>query len=121
MNDSYLSQLYLQFAPAALRSPSSLFSALALALVLGCNPILTSTALYAQEAAHPVQLANVNINNADAETLAQGLKGVGISRAKEIVLYRETYGPFASVDELLEVKGVGPSTLEKNRAVLTLD
>ena len=121
MNDSYLSQLYLQFATATLRSPSSLASAFALATLLGFNPILTSTALYAQEAAHPVQLANVNIINADAETLAQGLKGVGISRAKEIVLYRETYGPFASVDELQEVKGVGPSTIEKNRAVLTLD
>ena len=121
MHNSYLSQLYLQFARATLLSPSSLLGAFALALLLGFNPILTSTALHAQEAAHPAQLASVNINSADAETLAASLKGVGLTRAREIVRYRETFGPFASIDELVEVKGVGPSTLEKNRAVLTLE
>lgn len=118
---NYLSQRYSQLAAANLLKPSSLVSALALAVLLGFNPILTSSALYAQETAHPEQHVSVNINSADAETLADGLKGVGLSRAKEIVLYRETFGPFASVDELMEVKGVGPSTLEKNRAVLILE
>ena len=121
MIHTYVSQRYLQFAAANLLNPTSLVRALALSVLLGFNPILTSAPLYAQETAHPVPQASVNINSADAQTLAEGLKGVGLSRAKEIVVYRETFGPFASVDELIEVKGVGPSTLEKNRAVLTLE
>ena len=122
---SYLSQLYVQIAQATARyqstSPKLLSSALMLALVLGLNPVLTSTALHAQTAEQSAQLASVNINSADAETIADGLKGVGLSRAKEIIRYRESFGPFASVDELAEVKGVGLSTIDKNRAVITLE
>jgi competence protein ComEA len=66
-------------------------------------------------------LATVNINTADAPTLAASLKGVGQSRAVEIVRYREAYGPFSSADELAEVKGIGQSTLEQNRKVITLE
>lgn len=125
MNKNYLSQLYQQFAQAILRRPQSMVGALAFALALGLNPILASTTVYAQKAAQEiaqtVSHASVNINSANAQALAQGLKGVGLSRAQEIVRYRETFGPFASIDELVEVKGVGLSTLEKNRAVLTLE
>jgi competence protein ComEA len=63
----------------------------------------------------------VNINTADAQTLAANLKGVGEARAMEIVRYREAYGPFASAEELTEVKGIGPSTLEMNRDTITLE
>lgn len=63
----------------------------------------------------------VNINTADAQALADSLVGVGLSRAQEIVRYRETYGPFTTVDELVEVKGVGPATLDRNRARITLE
>ncbi|MEM8662278.1 MAG: helix-hairpin-helix domain-containing protein, partial [Pseudomonadota bacterium] len=49
------------------------------------------------------------------------LKGVGDTRAQEIVRYREQYGPFASVDELTDVKGIGKSTLDDNRARITLE
>jgi len=63
----------------------------------------------------------VNINAADASTLAQKLRGVGETRAMEIVRHRETYGPFASADELMEVKGIGQSTLDRNRDLITLE
>ncbi|MCB1699168.1 MAG: helix-hairpin-helix domain-containing protein [Halioglobus sp.] len=63
----------------------------------------------------------VNINTADAQTLAAKLKGVGETRAAEIVRYREAYGPFSSADELVEVKGIGNSTLDMNREVITLE
>lgn len=66
-------------------------------------------------------VTKVNINTADAQTLAANLKGVGEARAMEIVRYREAYGPFASADELTEVKGIGPSTLEANRESITLE
>lgn len=63
----------------------------------------------------------VNINQADAATLQRELNGIGAVKAQAIVAYREANGPFASLDELLEVKGIGASTLEKNRARLSLE
>lgn len=65
------------------------------------------------------QVATVNLNSADAATLQRELTGIGESKAKAIVAYREEHGNFASVDELLEVKGIGQSTLEKNRDKLS--
>ena len=63
----------------------------------------------------------VNINTADAETLQQDLVGIGQVKAKAIIDYREANGPFTSVDELLEVKGIGASIFEKNRAKLSVN
>jgi competence protein ComEA len=62
----------------------------------------------------------IDINAADAETLATTLKGVGLSKAKAIVAYREMYGPFASIEELTEVKGIGGAILERNRDRLVI-
>lgn len=61
----------------------------------------------------------VNINTADATTLASAISGVGMKRAEAIVAYREANGPFASVDDLILVKGVGEKTLEQARSLLT--
>lgn len=57
----------------------------------------------------------VNINTADATTLAAGLNGVGPSKAQAIVAYRDANGPFQSADQLASVKGIGLATVEKNR------
>lgn len=57
----------------------------------------------------------VDINTADAVTLAKELQGVGMSRAQAIIEYRERNGGFKSVDEILKVKGIGPQVLEQNR------
>jgi len=62
----------------------------------------------------------VNINEADAETLADVLQGVGASRARAIVEYREQNGPFDSLEELTEVKGIGAATLDLNRERIVL-
>ncbi len=56
----------------------------------------------------------VNINQADAETLASVLTGVGISRAEAIVAYREKNGKFYSAEELSSVRGIGLTTVAKN-------
>jgi competence protein ComEA len=122
MTKSYLLHRYTQFAATIghIISPGSFGAAALLTLVL----TLATTVLpgigqvYAQNAAPPQA---VNINSANAETLATGLRGIGHSRAMEIVRYREAYGPFTSVDELTEVKGIGQSTLDENRAVITLE
>lgn len=62
----------------------------------------------------------VNINTADAETLALALDGVGMSRAMDIIAYREENGAFESVEQLQEVSGIGPATLERNRSRILL-
>lgn len=60
----------------------------------------------------------VDLNSADAATLAKELDGIGMARAQAIVEYRERNGKFRSVDEMLNVKGIGPSVLEQNKANL---
>jgi competence protein ComEA len=62
----------------------------------------------------------VNINTADEVTLAASLKGVGEARARAIVAYRNQHGPFKSVEQLAEVKGIGPAVIEDNRANILL-
>lgn len=58
----------------------------------------------------------VDINTANAETLSAELDGVGMSKAKAIVEYREKYGPFKNPEDLSLVKGIGDRTVELNRA-----
>lgn len=62
-----------------------------------------------------VEVSTVNINTADLEALQSALVGVGKVKAQAIIDHRNANGPFASVDELLEVKGIGAVILEKNR------
>jgi competence protein ComEA len=62
----------------------------------------------------------VDINSADAPTLERVLDGVGPSKAEAIVAHREKHGAFRSADELAEVKGIGLSTIEQNRARITV-
>ncbi len=45
---------------------------------------------------------------------------LAVIKAQEIILYREMFGDFKSVDELTKVKGIGAKTIEKNRARLTV-
>lgn len=82
-----------------------LFQSLLLALALSL-PMFAS-------AAEPV-----NINTADASTIAANLNGIGESKARAIVAYRDQNGPFKSADELVQVKGVGLKTIEKNRELI---
>ena len=63
----------------------------------------------------------VDLNGADAMTLQKQLFGVGEAKAKAIVAYRDVNGPFASVDELLEVKGIGKAILDRNRDKLEVN
>lgn len=71
--------------------------------------------------ATPAQPAKLNLNNADAATLQKELNGIGKTKAEAIVQYRATHGPFASVDELLEIPGIGNALLERNRERLTVE
>jgi competence protein ComEA len=92
---------------------SKLFSAFVVALLLAIGV----PALAADKPA-PIAPMSVNINTADAQTLAVALDGVGAARAKAIVEYREAHGPFRSVDELAQVKGIGERVVAANRTRL---
>jgi competence protein ComEA len=62
----------------------------------------------------------VNINTADAETLAEKLEGIGEKKAEAIVQSRIVEGAFESVDDLERVSGIGPKLVDKNRHRMTV-
>ncbi|MCW8276816.1 helix-hairpin-helix domain-containing protein [Pseudomonas sp. PCH199] len=68
-----------------------------------------------QEVSPKAQSGKVDLNVVDAPTLQRELSGIGEAKANAIVAYRDINGPFASVDELLEVKGIGKAILDRNR------
>ncbi|AZC39006.1 MULTISPECIES: ComEA family DNA-binding protein [Pseudomonas] len=81
----------------------------------------TASTVPAVTAVAAPQTTMVDINRADAATLQRELLGVGEVKAKAIVAYREANGAFSSVDELLEVKGIGKAILESNREKLKVN
>lgn len=101
-------------------------SALLFALLASMSLVVSAAEVSSKSASpgEPVQVATaamVNLNTADAATLQRDLLGIGQVKAEAIVAYREAHGDFASVDELLEVKGIGPAILEKNRDKLSIN
>jgi competence protein ComEA len=68
----------------------------------------------------PAHSAPLDINTADAESLARVIDGVGEKKSLAIVRYRETHGPFGSIDDLAQIKGISSGTVERNRSQLTV-
>ena len=64
-------------------------------------------------------LEQVNINEADADTLAT-LKGIGKDRALKIIEYREQNGPFQKPEDIMNVKGIGPKIFEQNKDFIAI-
>lgn len=62
----------------------------------------------------------VNINRASLEEL-QSLKGVGPATAKNIILYREEYGAFSDIEEIMNVKRIGEKTFAKIKDFITVE
>ncbi len=65
-------------------------------------------------------MTRVNINTATAEELEQ-LPGIGPVLSERIVAYREQNGPFASLDQVVQVEGISTRLLEDLRPLVTLD
>ena len=66
-----------------------------------------------------IQEGKVNINKASAAEL-ETLPGIGAVYAQRIVEYREAHGSFKTIQELEQVQGIGPATVEKIKALVTL-
>ena len=79
------------------------------------NYLMTQETVKAQARSQSI----ININRATEGELIL-LHGIGSSKAQEIILYREMFGRFKTVDELTKVKGIGAKTIEKNRGRLTV-
>lgn len=62
----------------------------------------------------------ININTAEA-WLLEALPDIGPSRADDIITYRETNGPFKSIDDLMKIKGIGQSTFNKLKDKVTVE
>jgi len=63
----------------------------------------------------------VNVNTADAKTLARELQGIGMAKAEAIVTYRQKNGPFKTAEDLVKVKGLGKKIIEQNKANLRFE
>ncbi len=86
-------------------------------LIKGLNAALVAATLLAQVAiAGPV-----DVNTADAKTLARELQGIGMAKAEAIVAYREKNGPFKSADDLAKVKGLGKKLVDQNKSNLKFE
>ncbi len=62
----------------------------------------------------------IDINTADATTIATNMKGVGDAKAAAIVAYRNNHGAFKSIEDLVLVNGIGEKTLESNRQFVVI-
>jgi len=75
----------------------------------------TVPAWCAKEAPVAAVPKTVNINTADAATLADVLKGVGLAKAEAIIAYRKEHGGFKSAEQLADVKGIGDKLVKANQ------
>lgn len=84
-------------------------------LLLSLALLTTSSSGWCAKEVAAAPAKAVNINTADATAIADGLVGVGQSKAEAIVAYRKEHGPFKSPEQLADVKGVGDKLVLKNR------
>lgn len=84
-------------------------------------PNLSAPTEQIEDAQVKTMVGLLDLNQADATTLQRELNGIGKAKAEAIVAYRESNGPFTSLDELLEVKGIGKALLERNRGKLLVE
>jgi len=101
-----------------MKSIAKWYFPLFIALLL--NVALPQLAVAESATNEAVAVAPVNINTASAEELAAALVGVGPSKAAAIIAWREEFGGFKHIEELEEVKGIGPALMEKNKGRIAL-
>ncbi|MBS4687360.1 ComEA family DNA-binding protein [Aeromonas sobria] len=104
-----------------------LMKKLSAVMLLACLPLFSQPVLAAEKIA-PKQTTTtaaakedgkLNINTATLAELTS-LKGIGDKKAQAIIDYRDKQGKFTSVDQLADVNGIGPATLDANREMIVV-
>ena len=83
-------------------------------------PAKAGSAPAAPAAAVPAADTRININTAQPAEL-QRLPGIGPALAARIVEHREAWGPFSSVEDIMEVPGIGPRKFEDIKDLIKVD
>jgi len=76
--------------------------------------------IYVPKTGETSQPQRIDLNRAES-WLLDALPGIGPDRAQAIVDYRSQNGPFCRIEDLLKVKGIGESTLDRIRGLITLE
>ena len=92
-------------------------ASLALNAAPATEPVTSPVPVVATQQTTP----QLDLNKADALTLQTTLSGIGKTKAEAIGAYRQEHGAFASVDELLEITGIGKALLDRNRDKLSVN
>lgn len=98
----------------------------AAAIVMACSfsPFVAAAQATAvaktNAAATKSKAGSLNLNSANAAELTDKLVGVGPKKAEAIVAWRKANGGFKNPAQLMEVKGIGPSLYERNKAILSI-
>lgn len=93
---------------------------LAVLSAIGLTGVTPTLVLAADAPAANSIIKTINLNQASAVDLQQ-LPGIGPALSERIVTYRNEHGPFKSIDQLTEVKGVGQAKFAKFKDRLSVD
>lgn len=105
--------------PGKSSTTAGMLAAIGLAMIAVIHGASVSAAPPTRVAATETAAAPVDINRAGEAELTT-IPGIGPATAKRIVEFRSSNGPFASVDDLLKVRGIGEKSLEKLRPHVTI-
>lgn len=81
----------------------------------GASPVLATP----EEQVVTTTTELIDINTASQSEL-ESLPGIGPTTAKKIIEYRETNGPFLSIEDIINVSGIGPGTYERIKDLITV-
>ena len=80
---------------------------------------LSKLKLYVSEAGVEQESQKVDINRAEA-WLLEALPGIGETKARAIIAYREQYGSFRNINQIVKVAGIGTTTYEQIKDLITV-
>ncbi len=88
-----------------------------IAYTSGSSPVIGTAIPAATESPSNAELININTAS---QTDLESLPGIGPTTAQKIIAYREANGPFAKIDDIVNVSGIGPGTFEKIKDLITV-